>query len=160
MAVDEQTFRHVMGRFATGVTVLTTGRDGVFHGMTVNAFASTSLRPPLVVVSIDHVALSHDAIAATGLFALSFLSERQRDLSDAFADPESDANRSLDGVEYDLGELGLPLLQGCVAWLECRVGESHVSGDHTLFVADVVSATAGSEDRPLVFYGSDYRELR
>lgn len=160
MAVEEQLFRRVMGRFATGVTVLTTGRGIKFHGMTVNALASTSLRPPLVVVSIDHGALSHDVILETGIFALSFLAESQRDLSEAFADPDSAANRSLRGVSYDLGVLGLPLLKGCIGWVECRTVASHPSGDHTLIVGQAEAATAGADEPPLLFYRGEYCGLR
>jgi flavin reductase (DIM6/NTAB) family NADH-FMN oxidoreductase RutF len=159
MTADAGVFRQVMGRFATGVTVLTTGRDGAYRGMTVNAFSSVSLRPPLVLVCVARDARSHDVIGEAGAFAVNVLAEDQEALSRAFADPTSPANQSLAGVDYDVGESGLPLLRGCLAYAECRVVTSHLAGDHTIFLGAVEAARTARDAMPLIFYGGAYRAL-
>src|ERR1041384_6472898 len=110
--VDDAQFRQLLGRFATGVVVITlTAPDGRPHGMTANSLASVSLRPPLVSVSIDHAATMHDLIVEAEQFVINVLAGQQEALSRRFADPHDDR---FDGVGYHGGEHGGVLLDGAI----------------------------------------------
>jgi len=153
--IDEMLFRQALGRFASGVTVVTTAHAGRFAGITVSSFASLSLRPPLVLICIDHAAASHDAIAAAGQFAVSILAENQADLSQRFASDDPD---KFQGLALALSPRGLPLIAGAVAYLECALHSSLPGGDHTIFVGEVLHAAA-FDRRPLLYFRSAYHRL-
>ena len=150
---DPDLFRDVLGRFATGVTVLTTrDADGRDRGMTVSAFASLSLDPPLVLACIGHDATIAGSVAAAEHFGVSVLAERQEPLSHRFADPGADR---FDGVPFSRGTSGVALLDGAIAHLECRIVARHEGGYHTIVVGEVLEATVRDE-QPLVHYRGDY----
>lgn len=153
--IDETLFRQVMGRFASGVTVVTTAHGGRLAGITVSSFASLSLRPMLVLVCIDHGAGTHGAIAEAGQYAVNILAEGQEYLSRRFASAESD--KFTEGT-YELSPRGLPLLSGALAYIECRLHSALPGGDHTIFVGEVVAARC-SEGCPLLYYRSGYHKL-
>lgn len=154
--VTPDEFRSVLGLFATGVTVLTT-RDakGGDHGMTVNAFSSVSLAPPLVLACIARDADMFAALPHATHFGISVLTTEQEALSRRFA--ELPDNR-FDGVEFERGESGVILLRGAHAHLECRRTDWHAAGDHGICVGEVVRAAAGS-GQPLVYYRGGYTRL-
>ncbi len=156
MTIDSDTFRAVLGRFATGVTILTTrdaaGRD---HGMTVSAFSSVSLTPPLVLACVDHVAKMHDLMLQQEHVGFSILAAGQEALSRRFAELESDR---FEGLGYGRGERGVVLFDDALAHLECRVRERHPAGDHTIIVCEVERATT-RQDRPLLYYRGGYAQL-
>ncbi|HJQ35771.1 MAG TPA: flavin reductase family protein [Thermoanaerobaculia bacterium] len=156
MAVDDATFKTAMSQFASGVTVVTTEHDGEQYGMTVASFASLSLHPPLVLVCIEKSVRSHDAIAAAGKFGVSILSREQAEISGRFASKKVDDKFA--GVAVVEGELGLPLIDGAICALSCRVHEQLPGGDHTIFVGEVLDAKT-AEGVPLVYYRSAYRDL-
>jgi flavin reductase (DIM6/NTAB) family NADH-FMN oxidoreductase RutF len=150
-------FRHVLGHFATGVTVVTTAdADGRPAGLTVSAFASVSLEPPLVLVCVDHKAQTYPTMLEGGRFAVNVLSADQAELSRRFA--SSDLGK-FEGVRYRRGTLDLPLLEGCLAHLECSTVNTHVNGDHTIFVGLVERAWAATGE-PLLYYRGRYERLR
>jgi flavin reductase (DIM6/NTAB) family NADH-FMN oxidoreductase RutF len=153
--IDSTLFRHVMGRFASGVTVVTTGHEGRLAGLTVSSFTSLSLQPTLVLVCVDRGASSHDAIAAAGQFAVNILAEGQEYLSRRFASNEPD--KFTEGT-YELSPRGLPLISGALARIECRLHSTLPGGDHTIFVGAVLDASC-SEGRPLLYYRSGYHTL-
>jgi flavin reductase (DIM6/NTAB) family NADH-FMN oxidoreductase RutF len=155
MPIDDAHFKEAMSRFASGVTVVTTEHEGVLFGMTVASFASLSLHPPLVLVCVAKAAKSHEAIRATGKFGVSILAASQADLSGRFA---SKAEDKFAGVGYHLGENGVPLIDGAICTLECRVHEQFVSGDHSIFTGEVLEAEV-TEGAPLAYYRSAYREI-
>jgi flavin reductase (DIM6/NTAB) family NADH-FMN oxidoreductase RutF len=155
MPIDDAHFKEAMSRFASGVTVVTTEHEGVLYGMTVASFASLSLHPPLVLVCVAKAAKSHEAIRATGKFGVSILASNQADLSGKFASKSDD---KFAGVSYHRGENGMPLIDGAVCTLECRVHEQFVSGDHSIFTGEVLEAQI-TEDAPLAYYRSAYREI-
>ncbi len=156
MTADERAFRKALGQFATGVTVVTArDADGTPLGLTVNAFCSVSLEPPLVLVCIDRRAEAHPALAETGLFNVSVLSEDQEALSRRFADRR---RPKFGGIELPTGNNGVPLVGGAVATLECHVVAAHAAGDHTLFVGEVTDLSS-RPGRPLLYHGSAYRRL-
>ena len=146
-------FRDVLGRFASGVTVVTTAHEGHVHGMTANAFVSVSLNPPLVLVSVNNRAHMHKALLSSSRYAVSILAEGQEALSDHFA------GRTAAGLEVSfIYKDGLPVLKDAAAYLVCRVHEIHPAGDHTLYIGEVEFLEL-SDGRPLVFYAGKYRYL-
>lgn len=155
MTIALSLFRHLMGHFATGVTVVTSAVDGQLTGMTVSAFASLSLEPPLVLICIHHEAQSHDLIVSAGLFAVNILSEDQEYISRRFA--SSSAEKFISG-EYRISEHGLPLLNGVLATLECRVVNRVPGGDHTIFIGEPLDAQI-HKSKPLLYYRSGYHQL-
>jgi flavin reductase (DIM6/NTAB) family NADH-FMN oxidoreductase RutF len=156
MTIDPDSFRAVLGRFASGVTVVTTHTDdGRDHGMTVSAFCSLSLEPPLVLACIDRTASMH-ALLLPGLpFAVNVLAAGQEALSRRFSGP--DPNR-FEGIGYTRGRHDVPLLLDTLAWLECEVTALHDGGDHTICIGRVLDADVRSE-RPLLYYRSGYAQL-
>ena len=161
--VDAQEFRHALGRFPSGVTVVTVrGRESAAdaaardYGMTVSAFASLSLHPPLVLVCIGDDATIAGAVAEAGHFAVNVLSETQESLAQRFA--EKDADR-FDGAKLSRGMHDLALLDGAVATLQCAVVARHRGGDHTIVVGEVLAAAAVEDGRPLVYQRGEYRRL-
>ena len=149
-------FRAVMGRFATGVTIVTTRLGGELHGMTANAVTAVSLEPPLVLVCIDRSADSHDIIDASGLFALNILGRGQYGLSQHFAVKEGLAAHRLDGVPHHARATGAPIIDGSLAYVDCRIVGRYPGGDHTIFVGEVVDAGRLDGGDPLVFYEGRY----
>jgi flavin reductase (DIM6/NTAB) family NADH-FMN oxidoreductase RutF len=156
MAVDAREFRRGLGQFASGVTVVTT-KDalGQPQGLTASSFCSVSLDPPLVLVCVDNRLLARSAIADSGLFAVSVLSESQEAISRRFAAGGAD---KFTGVDLVPGRSGVPLVSGALCHLECRLAAAHPAGDHTIFVGEVehLEATPG---RPLLYHESGYHRL-
>jgi flavin reductase (DIM6/NTAB) family NADH-FMN oxidoreductase RutF len=150
-------FRRVMGHFATGVTVVTTrGLDGEPVGLTVNAFASVSLDPVLVLVCVHRLASGHDPLLAAGHFAVNVLAEEQEALAVRFAAGES--SERFRGLDVTDGPLGSPLLPGALAWLDCRIHEVFPGGDHSVVVGEAVAFQA-RDGRPLLFFRGGLRGM-
>ena len=156
MAIDPDTFRSALGRFASGVTILT-ARDesGNDHGMTVSAFCSASLAPPLVLACVDKSADMHPILSKATHFGISILGEGQEALSRRFA--ELPAGR-FDGIGYTRGETGVILLDDAIAHLECRRLARHEAGDHGVFLGEVERAETRAE-HPLLYYRGGYAQL-
>lgn len=152
MSIDQHEFRQALSRFATGVTVVTT-YDGVKPaGLTVSAFTSLSLAPPLVLICIDRRARSHDAIALAGAFAVNVLTDRQEPVARRFA--ARDGEKFPPG-SYRLSERGLPLLADVLATIECRLVNMLPGGDHSIYVGEVLEASV-KPGQPLLYYRSQY----
>jgi flavin reductase (DIM6/NTAB) family NADH-FMN oxidoreductase RutF len=147
-------FRRTLGMFATGVTVITTQDGEQVHGMTVNAFMSVSLRPPLVVISVDRRAKMHALLHEGRRYGISVLADEQRALSDRFAGRTGEGTEE---VEFDVVH-ETPLVRGALAHLVARVVRSNWGGDHSLFVGQVEYARYG-EGQPLLFQGGRYQHL-
>jgi flavin reductase (DIM6/NTAB) family NADH-FMN oxidoreductase RutF len=153
--IDPDTFRHTLGRFASGVTVVTVSGTAGDCGMTVSAFCSLSLTPPLVLICIDHSARMYEVIGTASHFAVNVLEASQEPLARRFADPEMDR---FDGIHIRRGRFGAPLLDDVLATLECRRLDAHPGGDHTIYTGLVESATS-REGQPLIYYRGAYRGL-
>jgi flavin reductase (DIM6/NTAB) family NADH-FMN oxidoreductase RutF len=157
MPIDPDEFRAALGRFPTGVTVVSavdsSGRD---RGMTVSAFCSVSLDPPLVLACIAHEATMHPVLAGEDHFGVSVLAADQEAISRRFADTREDDR--FEGVGFTRGAHGVALVEGAVAHLECTVVERHWGGDHTIVVGQVESA-AVHERAPLIYHRSGYGRL-
>ena len=158
MSVDKDLFRALAGSFASGVTIVTSGGDGHFHAMTASAFSSLSLDPPMVLVCVDKRAESLAIISRHGGFNINVLNRSQEPLSNACArrgTPES----SLEGVSTRMGELGIPLIEGCLAYFECRVVHEFDAGDHIIFAGRVEAGSIGEAAEPLLYFRSNYAGL-
>lgn len=156
MSIDADLFRAVLGRFATGVTIVTVrDGDGRDHGMTVSAFSSLSLEPPLVLVCIGNDATMAPAMRSAESFGVNVLSAGQEALSRRFAGPIDD--RFAD-VSLTRGSLGNVMLDDVLASLECRVVARHPAGDHVIVVGEVDSG-AIRDGRPLLYYRGGYAQL-
>jgi flavin reductase (DIM6/NTAB) family NADH-FMN oxidoreductase RutF len=143
-------FRQTLGRFATGVTVVTAICDGEVHGMTANSFTAVSLSPALVLVSVDNRARMQRALRQSGRYAISVLHADQQDISAHFA------GRPVDGLAIAFDWLdGMPLVSGALAHLVCSIHDSVPAGDHTLQIGRVDHFRRG-DGAPLIFFGSRY----
>lgn len=153
MTVPAFDFRTAIGQFATGVTVVTTLSGSRPVGITVNAFASVSLEPALVMIALDHRRYIVPAIEAGGRYAVNVLTEDQQWLSDCFAGANVTPNReAFCGAAWHPGLTGLPLLSGAVASIECRVAQRIPLGDHLVFVGAVEAVTVQEPEAPPLLY--------
>ena len=153
-APDLRMFRNALGRFATGITVVTTRTpDGKLEGMTANSFSAVSLSPPLILWSIKNEAASLPAFLAAGAFAINVLNQEQSELSHHFATPHVD---KFEGVPHDRGRMGCPLLRDTLAQFECSLEQSVPAGDHQILLGRVVHASYDDAQAPLLFTGGRY----
>jgi flavin reductase (DIM6/NTAB) family NADH-FMN oxidoreductase RutF len=160
MSNSPDKFREAMGRFATGVTVITVDYEGEVHGMTANAFASVSLDPMLVLVCVDHKAQTHAELHAKKRFGVNILSAQQRAISEYYARTDRTRERAAEeaGAHFDRTSHGTPVLHGALAYLECRLHTAQDAGDHTIFIAEVEDMVV-REGEPLVFFRGEYRHI-
>jgi flavin reductase (DIM6/NTAB) family NADH-FMN oxidoreductase RutF len=155
----EQTveLRSLLRRLPHGVAVVTVDADGQRLGLTVDSLVSLSLEPPLVGVAVSRQAAMHELLRDAGSFAVSLLGERQASVAQHFARGVPPI-ALWHGIELRDGG-GAPLIAGALGWLGCRVIEEVETGDHTLFVGEVLSVEPGASSAPLVHYQSEYRSL-
>jgi len=153
VTVPTADFRTAIGQFATGVTVVTTLDGDRPQGITVNALASVSLEPPLVMVALGGRRFIVPAIEASGRYAVNVLAEDQQWLSDCFAGANVTPGRdAFCGAAWDPGQTGLPIIRGAIAALECRVTDRFPVGDHLLFVAEVEAVSLLEPGAPPLLY--------
>ena len=151
--MDDRIFRQAMGKFATGVTVITTEVDGEVHGMTANAFMSVSLNPKLVVVSIGEKAHMLEKITNSKRYAVNILAADQEHISMIFAGQIKERQN----VAFDTLD-GLPVIKAAPAQIICEVVNVHVEGDHSLVIGRVTNIHL-EEQEPLLFFNGKYRSL-
>jgi len=153
MPVTADEYRNAMSRFASGVTVVSTkDAEGKLHGITVSAFCSVSLTPPMVLICIEKITTSHHAFEESGVFVVNILSSSQSWVSEKFADPLTD---KFEGVDFTIGLEGVPILVDALASLECRITFSYHGGDHSIFVGQVENVNVG-EGEPLIYFQGGY----
>jgi flavin reductase (DIM6/NTAB) family NADH-FMN oxidoreductase RutF len=151
---DARQFRTALGRFASGVTVVTAQYEEQTHGMTANAFVSVSLDPPLVLVSLDNRSYMHRVLPCVSRYGISVLAEDQERLSNHFA------GRTVEGLHIRFATRnGIPLLEGAVAYFVVQVLDAHPAGDHTLYIGRVEHFES-RDDKPLLFFAGRYQQLR
>lgn len=160
MKPSKDQFRRTMARFATGVTIVTTRLGDDLHGMTANAVTSLSLNPTLVLVCVDKTADTHDILSKAGVFAVNILNKGQADVSNRFATKEFDGAHGLDDLPHTFAVTGAPIIDGALAYLDCRTVTEHHGGDHTIFIGEVLEARELTEGEPLLFYRGQYGEFR
>jgi len=157
--IDPREFRNVMGRFATGVTVVTIAHEGQMRGMTANAFSSVSLDPAMLLVCIDEHASIYPLFEQADAFAVNILASEQAAVSQAFA-AKGERDEVMHGLPHTVAPLGSPVLDGVLAWAECRVEHRYAGGDHLIVVGRAESIHLADGDvEPLVFYSGQYRKL-
>jgi flavin reductase (DIM6/NTAB) family NADH-FMN oxidoreductase RutF len=182
MAIEKGFFRHVMGHFATGVTVVTTRSQEVLAGLTVNAFCSVSLHPPLILICIDLTSNTLPILRDSGVFAVNVLTEQQEALSRCFATPSADYDERFYHAKYQVAVTGAPILEETLAFIDARVVTEYPGGDHAIFLGQVFAmgvagqvifaqeadserstivehGSNGAEKAPLVYYLGQYRHL-
>jgi flavin reductase (DIM6/NTAB) family NADH-FMN oxidoreductase RutF len=147
-AAAQKIFRDVIGHFATGVTIVTAADAGRSYGTTVSAVSSVSLEPPTLLVCLNRTSRTRDVVDRTRQFAVNILGVGQGELARRFA---TDRDDKFDGVEFDTGAFGVPLIKDVVAHIECTVRETATSGTHTVFFGEVQRAEPFEGD-PLLYY--------
>jgi flavin reductase (DIM6/NTAB) family NADH-FMN oxidoreductase RutF len=156
-AFTDREFRDALAQFATGVAIICApGPGDQFVGFTANSFNSVSLDPPLVVWSLNRRATSLAAFEGAGHYAINVLALDQADLARRFSRPHADR---FAGVDYRLGLAGAPLIEGCVAWFECRHHAQHRAGDHVLFIG-AVETCSRRKGAGLVFHHGRFAATR
>jgi flavin reductase (DIM6/NTAB) family NADH-FMN oxidoreductase RutF len=159
--VDPAAFRRSAGRFASGIVVVSTSLDGVSHAMTATAFNAVSLDPPLVLVCAEKVARFHDAVLATGAWAVSVLGDESEKAAAWLATRGRPLEGQLDAFRHHAGPVtGAAILDDALTAMECRTTAVHDAGDHSIVVGEVLAVTAPRADGgPLLYYAGRYRRL-
>jgi flavin reductase (DIM6/NTAB) family NADH-FMN oxidoreductase RutF len=159
---DEQQreLRSMMGRFATGVTVVAARHGPLLAGMTASAIASISIDPPLLMAGINRRSETHVAVVGSHSFAVSVLGADQQPTAECFALPTTAAKlqRFCDAAWHE-AETGSPILDGAIAYFDCRLSTSYPAGTHTLFIGEIVAAGYEDGGEPLLWFGSRYRRI-
>ena len=154
--LDRDVFRKTCGRFATGIAIATvSGADQTPYGLTVNSFTSVSAVPPLVLICVDYRSTVLTHFRASSWYCVNVLAEDQRELSVRFSQRIPDR---FEGLGWRVGASGAPVLDGCLASMECSVVQTVEAGDHAILIAEVIYGQC-REGAPLLYFGSEYREL-
>ncbi|MBA2286486.1 MAG: flavin reductase family protein [Ktedonobacteraceae bacterium] len=145
MSIEKNFFRQVMGHFATGVTVVTTrGSEGV-AGLTVNAFCSVSLEPPLVLICVDLQSVTLPVLRESGAFAVNILTDQQEELSRCFAMPSEERYTHFCHAAYHIAATNSPILDGALAFVDAHIVAEYPGGDHVIFIGQVAAIGAGNQ---------------
>ncbi|GCE24701.1 hypothetical protein KDA_01850 [Dictyobacter alpinus] len=188
MAIEKELFRQVMGRFATGVTVVTTSSNGVLAGLTVNSFCSVSLNPPLVLICVDNNSSTLPLLRESKIFAVNMLSKNQEEWSRGFATNSPERFEHFCYAPYHTAATGSPIIEDVLAFIDARIVAEYPGGDHVIFIGQVEAMgtpqttafvdsngrtennmpatnngngkhTAHKEEDPLLYYGGQYRHM-
>lgn len=152
--VSRDDFRKAMSKFATGVTVVTSvDEEGEPHSMTANSFTSVCLDPPIVLVCVAHGTNTHGYVEKHGKFGINVLKEEQEELGAHFARRPADRSGDI-SYTYSRSENGTPILDESMVFFDCKVIDSHVYGDHTVYLGEVKEVRQEDEGTPLMFYQS------
>jgi flavin reductase (DIM6/NTAB) family NADH-FMN oxidoreductase RutF len=160
MTITADDYREVLRHFPSGVTIVTIKSGEQIHGLTVSAFASISPHPPSILVAIDKRHSAHALLQAPDVaFAVNILAADQADLSDRFAWTK-DEDRFAVG-EWGTAVTGAPILQNCLAWLDCTIANQHDSSTHIIYIGSVqASGVPRADEAPLVYWNREYRQLQ
>jgi flavin reductase (DIM6/NTAB) family NADH-FMN oxidoreductase RutF len=156
--VPSRQFLDAMARLPAGVVVVSARLGDEFRGLTASSLVSISLEPPMVLVGLERESQTRAAILETKAFNVSVLTRSQEFIADRFSGRAPAIDSAWRTLPHRLGTNGIPLLDGCAAWLECRVLQNHSAGDHDLFVAEVDGASVGAGD-PLILWDRTFWTL-
>jgi flavin reductase len=159
MALTRDDYRRLIGCFATGVTIITMARGEEVRGMTANAVTSVSLDPLLLLICVDKRTVTHQFLEEAQAFAVNILAEDQEQVSRALASHDSEDARRLIGYRYHPGQTGAPILDDCLAYVECKVTEVLAGGDHSIFIGRVEGGEVMRDAPPLIFFRGKYNRL-
>ena len=154
MAITDDTFKELMKRFASGVTLITFENEGILSGLTVSSFCSLSMNPPLVLICIDKKIPSHDFLKNGASFGVNICTSEQGKLAWDFANSNVDKNELILSLNHRITDDKVPLLNDCLASMECTLKETYEGGDHTIFVGQIESGDFSEKSDPLVYYKS------
>ena len=157
--MPEHDFRDVMARLPAGVAVISARTEDGYRGLTASSLVSISVDPSMVLVGLEHEAATRAAVVGGKAFNVSVLTRSQEFVADRFAGRAPAIHPAWQDVPHRLGTNGIPLLEGCAAWLECRLIQVHRAGDHDICVGEVTDAIAGSGD-PLILWDRAFWTLR
>ena len=158
--VDPTAFKAAAGSFGTGVTIVTSNQDGQVYGMTVSAFASLSIEPMQIIVSLRAGSLLHAMISASNNFAVNILREDQKEVATFFATSGREpSNGEFSGLHCSMAVSGAPIIGGSLAHFDCTLATMYAGGDHVIIVGDVVEAVA-QDGAPLLYFKGVYRGIR
>jgi flavin reductase (DIM6/NTAB) family NADH-FMN oxidoreductase RutF len=160
MPVDPLELRLAMRNWATGVTIVSVVYQGVQHGMTVSSFTSVSLNPPTVMISLERISRTHEMLVQSGYFGVTILTNRQQEISDRFAGRETEFSDRFAGLTTFTLASGVPFIEGGLAFFDCRLVASHLSGTNTLFLGEVIAIQPGEQGEPLLYFNRRYNRLR
>jgi flavin reductase (DIM6/NTAB) family NADH-FMN oxidoreductase RutF len=156
MPFDSKLQRNIMGRFATGVTVVTTAGTGGMGGLTANAVCSLSLEPALVLVAVDKRAASYAEIKANGCYAINILSLAHEEISKRFS---THGPKDFSGFKWKTAITGAPILEEALGYVDCRLSEILPGGDHDIFIGEIVAGEARDDGQPLLYFSGKYRQF-
>jgi flavin reductase (DIM6/NTAB) family NADH-FMN oxidoreductase RutF len=159
MTFDPESFRRAMRAWTTGVAVLMAAHAGEEYGMTVNSFTSLSVDPPLVTVVLKNDTRIFELVNQSRVFSITILSNEQQELAERFAGKLHGTER-MAGITTQALVSGAPLLEGGLAWLDCRIVHTYAAGANTLFVAEVAETLVHSTENPLVYHNREYHPLQ
>lgn len=159
MPINPEEMRRTMRQWASGVCLVTASDDQRRHGMTVTSFASVALEPPLILVALENSARTKSMVKVGGIFAVVMLTEKQQDLSDQFAGRLADDDNRFEGVDYFTTELGNPVPEGSLAFLDCQLTGSYPAGTHTILIGQVEASEILQEAAPLLYHNQGYARL-
>ena len=154
MAIESGDFRKVLGKYPTGVTLVSSKDDQGPFAMVIGSFGSVSLDPPLVQFMPAKESETWSRIKKTGRYCVNVLGEQQLDLSNSFFNKDKDP---FEAINWSESTLGSPIIEGCVAWIDCLIGDVHEAGDHYIVIGEVQGIGATEKDEgPLLFLGGAY----
>ncbi|MEZ4735114.1 MAG: flavin reductase family protein [Caldilineaceae bacterium] len=157
--IDPQIFRNTLSHWASGVTVVTT-HDGTQHvGMTASSFSSVSIDPPQILICVAKKLHTHQAIQASGFFAVHILKTTQLEWGMRFAGMIPEVTDRFEGITVQTAITGAPILPDVLGWLDCQLRHAYEGGDHTIFVGEVVASNSNDDGMPLLYYHRHWRQL-
>ncbi len=150
--INKENFKKTLATFATGITVVTTKKNSVLYGKTINSFSSLSLSPPLVLFSLDKKSSKLSIFIKSKKITINILSRKQKLISNNFAKK----NPKWDEIEFDILKNGNPIIKNCVSNLDCEIINKIEKGDHIIFICKVLHVLNNNELKPLIYYNSKY----
>lgn len=159
MSIDTQMFKNVLAQWTSGVTILTTIHEGKWKGTTVSSFTSVSLEPRLILVCLAHKLYTHQLVNSSGIFAISILHQKHAELARLFAGMYPQIEDRFIQNEWFTATTGSPILSDALGWVDCTITQAIPSGDHTIFVAEVVAAGISKEHPPLLYHNRTWGQF-
>ena len=150
--INTKIFKESMSKFVTGITVITINKDNLFIGKTVNSFTSLSLKPPLIIFSLDIKSSSLKKYKKAKFIGINILSKKQKKISNYFSTKKPIWNNT----DYFLTKNKVPMIKGCISNLNCKKVKTINLGDHVMFVCEVTQILNNNLNKPLIYYSSKY----
>lgn len=157
--IDAQTFKDVLARWGSGVTIVTTVHEGNWKGTTASSFSSVSLEPPMVLVCLAKKLYTHTLVSEAGVFAANILKTEQLEIGKLFAGMYPDIEDRFAENDWETAVTGAPVLPSALGWVDCKIAHAHDSGDHTIFVGAVQAGGVSGDDDPLLYFNRQWGQF-